>query len=280
MHHVNHFRLSAAVLVFFVLAGCAGAARVPSPAPTVASTPTPAASPDLEPYFQGFDGAFVLYDRNSQTYTRYHPEQCAKQLLPASTFKIMNALIGLETGVIPDENYILQWDGTQYEIPAWNRDHSLKTAMRDSVVWYYRELARRVGAEKMQSYVDAVGYGNGDISGGIDRFWLTGALRISADEQVELLKRLYQDDLPFSARTMRIVREILVLEDMPAYRLSGKTGSGQTGASHIGWFVGYLERAENVYFFATSIEGSSPEAKGVTAKEITRLALQGLELLP
>jgi beta-lactamase class D len=235
---------------------------------------------ELEKYFQDFTGVFVLYDLNNDHYSRYNPERCAERFLPASTFKILNSLIGLETGVIPDENYVIKWDGTQYENSAWNQDHTLKTAIQNSVVWYYQELARRVGTEKMQYYVDAVGYGNKDITGKTDTFWLTGALRISANEQVELLKRLYHDDLPFSQRSMKIVKEILVLENTNTYRLIGKTGSGLVGTSYIGWFVGYVEEKDTVYFFVTNIESSSSEADGVKAKEITRDILQGLELLP
>lgn len=268
------------VVSFILLTGCVGnsSTLLPSPVPITAAVSEDKL--ELEEYFQDFTGVFVLYDLNNDHYSRYNPERCAERFLPASTFKILNSLIGLETGVIPDENYVISWDGRQYENSAWNQDHTLKTAIQNSVVWYYQELARRVGTEKMQYYVDAVGYGNKDITGKTDTFWLTGALRISADEQVELLKRLYHDDLPFSQRSMKIVKEILVLENTNTYRLIGKTGSGLVGTSYIGWFVGYVEEKDNVYFFATNIESSSSEADGVKAKEITRDILQGLELLP
>jgi beta-lactamase class D len=226
------------------------------------------APPDLEEYFQSFDGAFVLYRLSEDRYFRYNPERCSERLLPASTFKIINALIGLETGVVQDENSILPWDGTPYEIPEWNQDHSLKTAFQGSVVWYYQEIARRVGREKMQHYLEAVGYGNQEIGSQIDRFWLDGTLQISADEQVEFLKRLYRGDLPFSKRSMNIVREIMLVEEDEVHRLGGKTGSGVMGDQTIGWFVGYEERHGNVYFFALNITGSSPEANGMQARGI------------
>ncbi len=238
--------------------------------------------PELEKHFQGSKGAFVLYDLNRNQYVRYNPERCAERFIPASTFKIMNSLIGLETGVIPDEDYVIQWDGTQYAIPSWNQDHTLRTAIQNSVVWYYQELARRVGKERMQSYVDAADYGNKDISGQIDTFWLEGGLRISADEQVEFLKWLYQDELPFSTRSVNIVKDILVLEKADSYQLSGKTGSVQRLTPHEGWFVGYLETKGNVYFFATNFESTSPDgvASGETARKISQGILQGLGLLP
>lgn len=247
---------------------------------TVASTSE--VKPELEKYFQGAKGAFVLYDLNNDYYIRYEPERCAEQFIPASTFKIMNSLIGLETGIIPDENYVIKWDGTHYEIPVWNQDNTLKTAIKNSVVWYYQELARRVGKEKIQYYVNAVNYGNKDITGEIDTFWLEGGLRISADQQVEFLKQLYLDKLPFSTRSARIVKEILVLEKTESYQLSGKTGSGQRITPHVGWFVGYLETEGNVYFFATNLESLNPDglANGDTARKVSLNILQGLELFP
>ena len=186
----------------------------------------------------------------------------------------------METGIIPDENYVIKWNGTKYDVPAWNQDHTLKTAIENSVVWYYQELARRVGKEKMQHYIDLVGYGNQDISGQIDSFWLEGGLRISADEQVEFLKRLYNGELPFSPRSMKIVKEILVLEKTEAYQLSGKTGAVQRVVPYEGWFIGYVEEKGDVYFFATNIEGAGPDASGVKAEEISRNILRGAGLLP
>jgi beta-lactamase class D len=192
----------------------------------------------------------------------------------------MNSLIALETGVIPDENYVIEWDGTQHEIASWNQDHTLKTAIQNSVVWYYQELARRVGRQKMQQYIDAVGYGNQDIRGPIDVFWLDGSLKISADEQVEFLKRLYQEDLPFSERSLKIVKGILALEKTDTDVLNGKTGSGQVDGVYTGWFVGYVEKEGNAYFFATNLQAAHPNAKGTEAKNIALSILQEFELRP
>lgn len=230
---------------------------------------------DFENYFQGFDGTLVLYDSKSDHYTRYNPEQCAQRLLPASTFKIMNALIGLETGVIRDADYTLPWDGTEYPYPTWNRDHTLKTAFQDSVVWYYQEVARRIGKENMQRYIDEVGYGNQDISGNLDSFWLDGALRISADEQVEFLRKLYQGDLPFSRRSMEIVKDLLIWKTDGRIQISGKTGSGLMGTTYVGWFVGYMDVEDHTHFFAINITGANPEARGSKAREIVLDILEG-----
>lgn len=269
-------------LLAILLSGCAETPTAPVPPLTATPIATSASEsrPELEKYFHGFQGAFVLYDLNSDQYLRYNPERCADRLLPASTFKIMNSLIGLETGIIPDENYVIPWDGIQHDIPAWNRDHTLKTAIQNSVVWYFQELARRVGKEKMQQYIDAANYGNEDISGQIDTFWLEGGLRISADEQVGLLKRLYEGDLPFSQQAMKTVREILVLEKTETYQVSGKTGSVVRVTPYVGWFVGYVERQGNVYFFATNIESQGLDANGLKAQEISQNILRSLNVLP
>jgi len=273
-----------------MLAGCAGnqikSASIPAPSQPVSvlmtASPEIVVKPELEKYFQGSVGAFVVYDLNNNSYIRYNPTRCAERFFPASTYKIMNALIGLETGVIPDENYFIKWDGTKYDISSWNQANTLETAFQNSVVWYFQELARRVGREKMQYYVNAAKYGNQDISGQVDSFWLDGGLRISADEQVEFLKRLYRNDLPFSQRSMNIVKEIMVLETTDSYQLSGKTGSAQRVTPHEGWFVGYLGTNGDVYFFATNYETTNPDgmASGDTAKNITRNILQSLGFLP
>jgi beta-lactamase class D len=229
----------------------------------------------------GVEGAFILYNWNEGTYVRHNAERCAQQFIPASTFKVFNALVALETGVVADENQVIQWDGVDRNYAPWNRDHNLKTAMEHSVVWFYQELARRVGRERMQHYIDAVGYGNQDISGEIDSFWLDGGLRISQEEQIQFLGRLYEGDLPFSDRAMDIVREIIVLEETDEYKLSGKTGWTSRVEPQIGWFVGYLEEDGNVYFFATNVEREeTSESLGWVSLEITRKILEELGLLP
>ena len=235
-------------------------------------------------HYGDFGGAFILYDRNADTYTRYHPQECDRRRSPASTFKILNSLIGLETGVIADEHFVIPWDSVPRWIPSWNRDHDLASAMANSVVWYYQELARRVGEKRMQDYVTRVGYGNGDISGGIDRFWLGSSIRISPTEQVELLRKLRDDRLPFSPRSLAIVKEILVLERNDDYVLRGKTGfATERDSSAVGWFVGYVEKKENVYFFACNVTSENARRDGekifATRKEICLAILRDLGIL-
>lgn len=226
---------------------------------------------NLDQFFDDYEGCFVLLDVTNNQYSYHNPEQCAKRMSPCSTFKIPNSLIELETGVIPDQHHIIAWDGIKYPVEAWNQDHTLETAIRDSVVWYYRELAAQVGTERMQQYVSAIPYGNEDISGG-PTFWLMSSLEISADEQIEFLRRFCADDLPSSRRSLDIVKEIIILEatDDAVYR--GKTGACMTeDGREWGWFVGYIEQDDTVHIFALNIEGKT--ADGWRAREITEAIL-------
>lgn len=255
---------------------------VPPIDPARVAVPAVELRPDFKKYFEARNvkGAFVLFGVIGGSYVRYNPERCEERFLPASTFKILNALMALETGVAQDENTMLPWDGTQYRIEAWNRDQTLKSAMASSVVWYFQELARRLGKERIQRFVDEVRYGNRNLSGPVDSFWLDGGLRISADEQVEFLRRLYRGELPFSERSMAIVKRILVLEETPDHRLSGKTGAVQGTGHPIGWFVGAVEKGGQTHVFATNIEGAAMDDAFLKARiDITRQILADLGIL-
>ena len=211
---------------------------------------------DFKKFYDQFnvEGSFVIYDQNNDKYVFYNQSQFKKQFTPASTFKICNSLIGLETGVIKDENFVIPWDSVKRQVAAWNQDHNLKSAFKYSVVWYYQELARRVGGERMKYWLDKAGYGNKDTSGGIDQFWLSGGLKITPEEQINFLKRFHDDNLPFSKRSIDIVKNIMMAKDTLGYVLRAKTGWGQQDNKNIGWYVGYLETKENVYYFANCIQ--------------------------
>jgi len=154
----------------------------------------------------------------------------------------------------------------------------MRSAMRSSVVWFYQEVARRIGAERMQDFIDRVGYGNRDIGGGIDLFWLSGNLRITPRQQVEFLKRLHDGDLPFSSRSIATVRDIMVVERTNEHILRGKTGWADQDGRSIGWFVGYLERGNEVYLFANCLDMRS-EKDASLRLGITRAILQDLGLI-
>jgi beta-lactamase class D len=256
---MNPLRTLLALLACAVLIGCSTSRLNPRGATIGVAS---ANQPDLAPFFKGVKGTFVLLDPHAGRALRHDPERARRRFLPASTYKIPNTLIALETGVASGAEFSLVWDSNvaprqPWWPAAWSRNHTLRSALRDSVVWYYQELARRIGSARMKLYVERFAYGNRDISGGIDRFWLTGALRISAEEQADFLRRFYFERLGVSERTTRITKELLVLEETPTYRLSGKTGwagLGDFSAPQLGWLVGYLERDEKVYFFATNID--------------------------
>jgi len=197
----------------------------------------------------------VLHDVSRGTTVRFNPTRARRRMLPASTFKIPNALIAVETGVIRDARQILRWNGKKYWVSAWNRDHTLHTAIRYSVVWAFQRIARQVGRARMQRWVDRLGYGNGDLSGPIDTFWLNGRLRISAEEQVAFLKRFQAGSLPFSKRTQTLVREALVMDRAGAYVLRAKTGWAIRKKRQHGWYVGWAERGPRVWIFAMNMDG-------------------------
>jgi beta-lactamase class D len=236
---------------------------------------------DLSPHFPGFRPALVLRDVTGGRTVRHNPALARARTAPCSTFKIPNSLIGLETGVIADASFVLKWDGVRRPREEWNRDHDLRSAMKHSVVWYYQELARRVGPERMQKWVSALHYGNEDISGGIDRFWLGPSLRISPDEQVDFLARLHAGQLPASARSIAIVKDILVQEPPgPGIVYRGKTGSCQDpGATDPhGWWVGSVEKEGRLFLYAALIEG--PGASGPVCRPMAEKALAALGVLP
>lgn len=211
---------------------------------------------------------FELGDNSHEQIYYYNLARLSTRYTPASTFKIMNSLIGLETNVAPDENMIIQWDGVDRHRSEWNKDMNMREAFKVSCVPYYQELARRIGPVEMQKWLDTVHYGNQRIGTAIDQFWLNDTLKISADEQVGLMKKLYFDKLPFSQRAQRIVRSIMLQEDSSNYRLYYKTGTSQNDERTLAWLVGFVERKETQksvltkqeetnfkpYFFAMNME--------------------------
>lgn len=249
-----------------------------------------ASAQDLSSFFKGTKGAFVLYDLKNNHYVRYNEQRCRERFSPKSTFKVPNSLIGLESGVIRDAEFVIPWNREKYPPQAdwnqepfihWGKDQTLRSALKHSVLWYYRELALRAGEQQMKKYVTAFDYGNKDITGRVDNFWLNNTLKISADEQVEFLKAFYTGRLPVSKRSIQIVKDILVFEQAPAYKLSAKTGGGPIAEGiYIGWFVGYLETKGNVYFFATNIEGASFLGIRDRRIELTKQILTALGHLP
>jgi beta-lactamase class D len=234
----------------------------------------------------GTDSAFVLYDAARDRYVRFDEARCRERLTPFSTFKIPNSAIGLETGVIQDPEALVRWDQEKHPAQshwpeAWPRDHSLRSAYKASVVWFYQDMAERIGPERMAKYVRRFGYGNQDTSGGITRFWLASSLRISADEQVRFLRALHDGKLGLSPRTTATVKDIMVQEKTPDYTLRAKTGGGPKGPGKaLGWYVGWVETRGNVYFFALNTDGPGYDAIKDKRIDLTKAALRAAGVLP
>ncbi|MEN8373964.1 MAG: class D beta-lactamase [Gemmatimonadota bacterium] len=230
---------------------------------------------------EGAEGVIVVHDLRSGATLRSDSVRAGRRAIPASTFKILNALIALETGVISGSADTIPWDGVDRGAPAWNRDHDLASAFRASAVWYYQELARRVGLERMEAWLRRIGYGNSDVGGVVDGFWLDGPLAVSPDEQIGFLRRLQSGQLPFSTRSMEVVREIMVLERGADWTLRGKTGWSRQGLTEGLWFVGWVERGDDAAFFAIEFEISSPNRDvGMMRERIYRRTLSELGLIP
>lgn len=199
---------------------------------------------------------FMLRDNNHEAVHYYNKERCLEQFTPASTFKIFNSLVGLEIPKVPDESFIIAWDSIDRGRPEVNKDMNMREAFKVSNLGYYQELARRIGPDFMQHYLDTVNYGNRRMGTAVDSFWVNDTLKISADEQVGFIKRLYFNQLPFTERTQRIVRSMMLQENTPDYKLYYKTGWGYSGNKQILWVVGYVERVEHIKEHANSMNKS------------------------
>ena len=228
----------------------------------------------------GVNGSIIIYDLDRDSFYQHNRDRDNTAFLPASTYKIPNSLIALETGVIKNDVDVLTWDGIERDLAQWNQDLNIRLAFKYSAVWFYQVLARKIGHQRMQEFVNKIEYGNQNIGKkeDLDRFWLEGELRIPPKQQIDFLRRLYSNKLPFSQRTIDLVKDIAIAEQTPDYVLRAKTGLAISVTPNIGWYVGYLEQNDNVYFFATNLEMSS-QIPLAARLEVTRLCLQELGLL-
>ncbi len=219
----------------------------------------------LDSIFSGYSASFIVTESNGNLIYSFNPEEDNKPDSPCSTFKIFNSLVALETKTIPDENYLMKWNGEKTWNENWNRDHTLRSAFPFSVVWYYRELARMIGHDSMQKYIDLADYGNKDLSGGIDKFWLVNSFKVTPMDQLKLIKGLVNCELPFSKRNIDIVKSIMILHQDSISVFRGKTGSGSyDGKTDTGWFIGYITIRDSVKLFVIRLNG--PGASGLKAK--------------
>lgn len=202
----------------------------------------------------GVNGSFVLYDLNSKEFKYYNKLRADSAYTPASTFKILNSLIALETKVISNENEVIKWDGTDRGWSKWNQDQSMKSAIAVSCVWFYQELAGRIGKTEMKKWIHKIGYGNELMGANIDNFWFEGDLKISAKEQVAFLEGLINNNLPFKQKNQETVKKIMITDSTEHYIIHSKTGLGGRRNPQIGWLIGYIEKAKRIWIFAMNMD--------------------------
>ncbi|HEV7334037.1 MAG TPA: penicillin-binding transpeptidase domain-containing protein [Flavisolibacter sp.] len=231
----------------------------------------------LKKYFeeQKAEGTFGLFNNGNGQFTIYNlPRYRDSAYLPASTFKIINSLIGLQTGVISSDSMVIQWDGVQRDMPEWNKDLTMHQAFRVSSVPYYQEVARRIGKDTMQFWLDSLAYGTKQIKGPVDSFWLDNSLKLTPDEQLGLVKRLYFNQLPFFTPYQEMVKRAMLFEDKPTHQLSYKTGLGiKENGTRLAWVVGWIEENRHPYFFVLNMETKDPSVNLVEGR---MTALRGI----
>ena len=224
---------------------------------------------DLSAYFNGYEGSFVLYDLKSDAWSIYDMDHATLRTAPNSTYKIYDALFGLEEGIITPKDSFIAWNGADYPFEAWNSDQNLHSAMQSSVNWYFQEIDGQLGVSALRNYIKEIGYGNETINSDLSSFWMQSTLKISPVEQVELLADLYNNDFGFAPENVNAVKDSICLFSSETESFYGKTGTGRINDKDInGWFIGYIETADSTYFFATNIQ-STENATGSNASEIS-----------
>jgi beta-lactamase class D len=232
---------------------------------------------------------FLLYEMGVGEVRRSPADACATRVSPASTFKIAHALAALDSGVLADAGASLPYDGAPVPFERWRRDHTLATAMRYSVVWYFQRVATMLGERRERAYAERLDYGNRDISSGLTTFWLDGSLRISPEEQERFLVRLYENSLPVRPEAMRAVRDIIVQPQgavvsamgehsfaapWPAGTILGaKTGRG----NDVSWLVGHIARGPHAWVFVSCVVGERLDARA--SIDLAATSLQAARVL-
>jgi beta-lactamase class D len=214
-------------------------------------SPVLASDDDISRLFSnaGVEGALLIESVDKRIVYLHDYSPGDQAYIPASTFKIPNTLIALEEGVIVDQFETIRWDGVKRSYDPWNGDQTLATAFRHSCVWCYQYLARQIGDDTYKRYLEKFQYGNQKTGEDVITFWLDGDLRISITQQIEFLRNMVFERLPVKKRSIEILKDIMLIDSVPGYKLWGKTG---WQAPH-GWFVGYVESDDKVWFFANYI---------------------------
>ncbi|GFI36720.1 regulatory protein BlaR1 [Lachnospiraceae bacterium] len=233
---------------------------------------------DLNEYFQEYDGSFVLYDTYSNLWSIYNIDAARKRITPNSTYKIYDALLGLESGIITANSSKISWNGDDYPFDSWEADQDLTSAMHNSVNWYFQSIDSQVGLNSVKSFLQDIGYGNQITSSDLDLYWTDFSLKISPIEQIELLQKFHDNKFRFAPENIDAVKDAIHLASTTEGSFYGKTGTGRVDDQDVnGWFIGYIEKSDHIYYFATNIQGDS-ETTGNKAAEITDSILSELQI--
>ena len=233
---------------------------------------------DFSSYFGEYEGSFVLYDLENDSWSIHNIDHATLRVAPDSTYKIYDALFGLEENVITPEDSFIAWNGESYPFEAWNADQTLQSAMASSVNWYFQSVDEQLGTASVYDYIKEIGYGNENISGDFSTYWMESSLEISPVEQVELLIKLQNNRFDFAPENINAVKDAVCLSSFDAGTFYGKTGTGRVDGQDVnGWFIGYIETVDNTYFFATNI-GADSDATGGNATEITMSILSDMSI--
>ncbi len=228
------------------------------------------------------EGVLLIYDPQEEIYYSNDFQRVEKGNLPASTFKIPNSIIALETGVVENDSTLFKWDGQKRRLSIWEKDMIFRDAFHLSCVPCYQDIARRVGEKRMNSFLTKLNYGDMIVdSSNIDLFWLEGDSKITPSQQIDFLYRFYHSKLPISQRTEEIMKRLMVVEETDNRKISGKTGWSIRNGNNNGWFVGYVETKEKVFFFAANVEPQEAfnmELFPMIRKKIVFKALEVLEI--
>ena len=236
--------------------------------------------PDWQTIFDNYaaQGTIVVLDerKDNAKLMVFNEPRSKQRLPPASTFKVPHALFALDAGVVKDEFQVFPWDGVERSFAIHNQDQDLRSSMRNSAVWVYELFGQQIGEERARQYLNKIDYGNADPSGDTSTYWIDGNLRITAQEQVQFLKKLYLNELPFDEADQRLVKDIMIVKAGKEWILRAKSGwEGQ-----IGWWVGWVEWANGPVFFALNIDTPNRLEDLHKREAITRQVLQSINALP
>jgi beta-lactamase class D len=273
-------RLTTSILLLSILSSCSLSKNIPNTY-TRKDEPVKFQIIDLKDLFEGQNlfGQILIYDESSNQYTSSDFEVAKTKFIPASTFKIPNTLVGLESGVV-DENYIFKYNGKKRMLAAWERDLNLREAFQTSCVPCYQELARKVGAEQMRTILDSIKYpGMIFDNSTLDNFWLSGESAISPLEQVDFLRRLATKQFPLKDGTLQAMKRVMAVDTSAYGIIYAKTGLGESDGKDLGWYVGYIQKPKNRIYFATLIRPVADFDEGVFMAERKTLTYNVLRTL-